>query len=270
MTKERFFSRPTIVAFALVLVLGSAGWISYQQKKQLRNEHTTLALLWFQTSAECRALYYQAFNNARHELDEYLLTHKPAKKPAVIVDIDDTILDDSPHSVMLLKENQIFPYRYDEWIEGAKEEPLPGGLEFLKYASSRGVDVYYISNRLAAQLPATVKNLQAFGFPQAEESHILLMGKESSKELRRQSVAADHEVILLMGDNLNDLSNVFENKSIAGRAEEVDKVKELFGPKYIVLPNPVYGAWESAAYGNGSKLSEQEKDVKRKEVLKSF
>ena len=268
MRRPGSFVRVTMVVVALALVGGSVGWVRYQQ--QLRNEHTTLALVWFQTSAECRALYYQAFNTARRVLDEYLVSHKPSKKPAVIVDIDDTILDDSPHSVMLLKENQAFPYRYDEWIEAAKEEPLPGALGFLKYAASRGVDIFYVSNRVAAQMSATLKNLETFGFPQAEERHVLLMGKESTKEPRRQSVSADHEVILLMGDNLNDLSNVFENKSVAERFSQTDKVQDQFGSRFIVLPNPVYGVWESAVYEYKSKLTDGEKDSLRKSALKSF
>ena len=119
-------------------------------------------------------------------------------------------------------------------------------------------------------LKATVRNLKTAGFPQAEESHVLLMGDDGSKEDRRKSVAANHEIVLLLGDNLNDLSNVFENKSVAGRFAESDKLREEFGSRFIVLPNPVYGAWESAVYDNKSNLSEDEKDAKRKSVLRSY
>ena len=233
-------------------------------------EHTTLALVWFQTSAECRALYYQAFNTARLMLDNDLRLQTYTKKRAIVFDIDDTILDDSPHSAMLLKKDKLFPYLYDEWIEAAKEEALPGALEFAQYASSRGVELFYISNRTTNMLNATVRNLRSAGFPQAEESHVLLMGDDPSKESRRKAVAADHEIVLLLGDNLNDLSNVFERKSIDDRSAETDNAKSQFGSRYIVLPNPVYGAWEPAVYDNKSNLSEDEKDAKRKSVLKSF
>jgi 5'-nucleotidase (lipoprotein e(P4) family) len=233
-------------------------------------DHTTQALLWYQSSAECRALYYQAYNTARLLLDNNLRIHSQKKKRAVIFDIDETILDDSPHSAMLLKQNKLFPYRYDEWIEAAKEPALPGALEFAKYAASRGVSLFYISNRTTKMMDATLRNLRSAGFPQTEESHVLLMGDDPSKESRRKMVAASYEIVLLLGDNLNDLSNAFEVKDIAGRSAEVDKAKSMFGSRYIVLPNPVYGAWESAVYGGKSNLSEDEKDTMRKAALKAF
>jgi len=254
----------------LLLCMGMDGRVAMKERPASVYEHTTLALVWFQTSAECRALYYQAFNTARLILDNDLRSQSNRKKRAIVFDIDDTILDDSPHSVMLLKANKFFPYRYDEWIEAAKEEALPGALEFAQYAASRGVAIFYISNRTTKMLKATVRNLKTAGFPQAEESHVLLMGDDGSKEDRRKSVAANHEIVLLLGDNLNDLSNVFENKSVAGRFAESDKLREEFGSRFIVLPNPVYGAWESAVYDNKSNLSEDEKDAKRKSVLRSY
>lgn len=271
MTKQNLKHRAAV--FFLVILFtctGMDGRVAIKEKPASVYEHTTLALVWFQTSAECRALYYQAFNAARLALDNDLRSNTYSRKRAIVFDIDDTILDDSPHSVMLLKANKLFPYRYDEWIEAAQEEALPGALEFAQYASSRGVEIFYISNRTTKMLNATVRNLKSAGFPQAEESHVLLMGDDSSKESRREAVAAAHEIVLLLGDNLNDLSSVFENRSIAGRFAETDKARARFGSRYIVLPNPVYGAWESAVYDNKSNLSEDEKDAKRKSVLRSF
>jgi 5'-nucleotidase (lipoprotein e(P4) family) len=254
----------------LLLCIGMDGRVGTTERTKSIYEHATLALVWYQTSAECRGLYYQAFNTARLVLDNDLRSHKYAKKRAVVFDIDDTILDDSPHSAMLLKTNKLFPCRYDEWLQAAREEALPGALEFAQYASSRGLELFYISNGPANLLDATLRNLRSAGFPQAEESHVLLMGADPSKESRRNAVAANHEIVLLFGDNLNDLSNAFEGKSIAGRFAETDKAKSKFGSRYIVLPNPVYGAWESAVYDYKSNLSEGEKDWRRKAVLKSF
>lgn len=259
--------------FSLIVMLlctGMDGRVGASERTVSVYEHTTLALDWFQASAECRALYYQAFNTARVVLENDLRSRTYAKKRAIVFDIDDTILDDSPHSAMLLKANKLFPYRYDEWLEAAKEPPLPGALGFAQYASSHGVELFYISNREGKMLKATIRNLKSAGFPQAEERHVLLMGDDPSKESRRKTVADNHEIIMLLGDNLNDLSSIFEKKSIEGRFTETDKARTEFGSKYIVLPNPVYGAWESAIYDNKSNLSEEEKDSKRKSVLKSF
>jgi 5'-nucleotidase (lipoprotein e(P4) family) len=254
----------------LLLCTGMDGRVGTKEQATPIYEHASLAMVWFQTSAECRALYYQAFNTARLELDQHLRTHRHSMTPAIVFDIDDTILDDSPHSVMLLKQNKLFPFMYDEWLEAAMEEALPGALEFARHAHSRGVDLYYVSNRTSEHLMATIRNLEKAGFPQAEESHVLLMGQDPSKEGRRKAIASDHEIVMLLGDNLNDLSDAFEHKSVADRAAETDKSKDRFGSKYIVLPNPVYGAWESAVYHYKSNLTESEKDSLRKSALKSF
>jgi len=270
MTKQNLVSRAAVISLIALLLNIGFGCVETNKHEQSVYEHTTLALVGFQTSAECRALYYQAFNTARMMLDNDLRTKKYAKKRAVVFDIDDTILDDSQHSAMLLKESKLFPYRYDEWIEAAREEALPGALEFARYAASRGVEIFYISNRTTNMLNATVRNLQNAGFPQAREDHVLLMGDDPSKESRRNSVGANHEIVLLLGDNLNDLSNSFEKKSIADRFAETDKARSQFASRYIVLPNPVYGAWESAVYDYRSDLTEKEKDARRKSVLKSF
>jgi predicted secreted acid phosphatase len=69
-----------------------------------------------------------------------------------------------------------------------------------------------------------------------------------------------------MGDNLDDHSNVFERKSIADRFAEVDKAKDLFGKKYILLPNAMYGTWENAIYNYG-RLTEAQKAQKRADAL---
>ena len=269
-TREPTLRLILLSTLILILSLGLDGQVTQNKGTTSVYENATLALVWYQTSAECRALYYQAFNTARLALDKDLRTHSYTKKRAIVFDIDDTILDDSPHSAMLLKKNKLFPYRYDEWIEAAKEPALPGALEFAQYASSRGVDLFYISNRTTKMMNATVRNLKSAGFPQAEESHVLLMSDDPSKESRRKTVFLNHEIVLLLGDNLNDLSNAFEGGTISDRAAQVDSARAQFGSRYIVLPNPVYGAWESAVYQYKSGLTEEQKDSLRKSALKSF
>lgn len=259
-----------VAVIFILLSTGMEGCKAQGRQTDSVYDHVTQALLWFQSSAECRALYYQAFNAARLSLDNHLRSHTTKKKRAVVMDIDDTILDDSPHSAMLLKENRLFPYRYDEWLNAAIEPPLPGAVEFAAYAASKGVALFYISNRQISALDATIRNLRSSGFPQADSSHVLLMGSDESKESRRQNVASDHEIVLLLGDNLNDLASVFEGKSVEGRAAEVDQLKDQFGSKFIVLPNPVYGAWESAVYGYRHNLSEQQKDSIRLAALSAY
>lgn len=256
-----------LLLIAPILMIGCSGPIQTAS----RNEHLVMSVLWFQTSAEMRAQYYQTFNLAKMKVDQDTRAGASIRKRAIVLDIDETVLDNSPQMGKLIKENEVFPYAWTEWVNAARAEALPGAVDFLKYAVSKGYDVFYVSNRSAAtELDGTIRNLVAQGFPQVDESHILLMTGGSSKEARRDSVLQTHEIALLIGDNLNDLAKVFERKSVADRFAEVDRVKDEFGNKFLVLPNPMYGAWESAIYENKSNLTDEQKHALRKAALKGF
>ena len=235
------------------------------------NEYQTGAVLWMQTSGERAALSYQAFSLARMMLDRDLRTRSRMKR-AVIVDIDETIMDNSRFQAWAIKNHQSFSDQtWQPWVNRAEATAIPGAVEFLKYASSRGVRVFYITNRKAVEKEGTATNLRKLGFPNVNDETLLVRTdtKSSSKEPRRQSVSGKYRVVLLMGDNLNDFSEVFENaKTSAGRMTVTEQNKAKFGSRFIVLPNPMYGDWESAIYDYNFKLSEAEKDAKRKAALK--
>ena len=80
-------------------------------------------------------------------------------------------------------------------------------------------------------------------------------------------VAKDYNVVFLMGDNLNDFESVFAKKSIADRFAETDKIKDTWGKKFIVLPNPNYGEWETSVIEGNWGASPAEKDKMRKNNL---
>ncbi len=242
------------------------------------NEYQVSAVLYMQKAAEFRALAYQAFNIARMQLDadfdKKTLKRLPKAERkmtrAVVVDVDETVLDNSPHQAELIKNRMPFTNSiWTAWVNRRQAKAIPGAVEFLKYANSKGVRVFYVSNRNEAEKQGTIDNLKALGFPDVSEETVLVRATESGKEARRQSISAKHRIVLLMGDNLNDLSNVFERKSVDERFAEVDKIRELFGRKYIVLPNAMYGDWESAIYEYG-RLSEVEKTAKRANALESY
>ncbi len=234
-----------------------------------QTEYQIGALNFFQTSAESRALCYQAYNIATVMFD-MALKNKPEKKPAVIVDIDETVLDNSPHQATLITKNEIFPAYWADWTGSAKCQAVPGAVEFLNHVANAGAEVYYISNRKMSEITGTMKNLRSAGFPQVDSSHLMLRTAEAGKEARRQKIAETHTIVLLCGDNLNDFSDQFEKRSIDDRAAHADKIKSEWGKKFIVLPNPTYGDWESAIYNYDYKLSPKEKDKRRKEALRTM
>lgn len=262
-------SRQTLQVILLAALLFSAGAFSAWRVQQSRHEHAVLALVWYQTSGEMKALYHQAYNVARMRLDQELA--QPRGKPlAIVTDIDETILDNSPYNAKQVFTNEAYPTGWREWVELARAEALPGAVEFLRYAESKGVHVFYISNRKLEEREATIKNLRAHGFPSVVEERLLLLEQESSKESRRKKIAEKYKIVLLLGDNLNDFTDVFERKSIAERAAAVEALREEWGRRFIVFPNPYYGDWEAAVYGYNFRRSEAERDSLRKSVLRTY
>jgi 5'-nucleotidase (lipoprotein e(P4) family) len=240
------------------------------------NEYQVGAVLYMQKAAEYRALAYQAFNWARIRLDgdeksKKKLPKKERKMPrAVVVDIDETVLDNSPAQALLIKNREPFSTKgnWYPWGEMRKAKAIPGAVDFLNYAVSRSVKVFFVSNRDEAQKAATMDNLKNVGFQGVTDETVMLRQdpKVSTKTPRREAIAKNYRIVLLMGDNLDDMSDVFELKSTGDRFAEVDKIRQVWGSKYIVLPNAMYGTWENAIY-DYQRLSEAQKAEKRASAL---
>ncbi len=146
-------------------------------------EHSVQSVNWQQLSAEYRALAYQAYNIAKSRLDEILESKKKSDKLAVITDIDETVIDNSPYNARLIKEDK--EYDREGWIKWGKEKKAgaaPGAVEFFNYAADKGVEVFYISNRYDTQKEETMENLDILGLPFIDEEHFLLREKSGGKE----------------------------------------------------------------------------------------
>ena len=238
------------------------------------NEYQVGAVLWTQSSAEYRALALQAFSLARLRLDQDLAQHRSrrraAKPPAIIVDADETVLDNSRFQAeLILRGGAYSADAWQSWCARAEAGAVPGAVDFLSYAFQHGVHVFYITNRRQTEKAGTVANLKRLGFPDVSEESVMIreQGMTASKESRRQNVRARYRVVLLIGDNLNDFNDDFAGKSIADRKAQVDRERVEFGSQFIVVPNPMYGDWESTVYGNASNLSDAEKRERRRAAL---
>lgn len=220
------------------------------------------ATLWLQTSAEYAAMSRQIWRAAERLLPEALadttwsaaLEQEPGAgdlPPAVIVDVDETILDNAPYAARLIEGDESFTEEsWAVWVEEAKAHPVPGALEFVRTARELGVEVFYVTNRLANLEEATRRNLDAMGFPpgDAEDVHLLLEEREgwvSDKTSRRAWVAERYRVLLLAGDDLNDFLPA-RGLSVEARAELTERHEDRWGTHWIVFANPTYGSWVSA------------------------
>lgn len=226
----------------------------------LLSQQSVDATIYQYASAEVHRLYQQGYELARIRLDENL--ERPhVLPPAVIVDIDETVLDNSPSNVTDIVQGRTFsPVEWKKWTAMASAKAVPGAVEFLNYAAGKGCAIFYISNREMDEKAATIKNLQAVGFPMADEAHVMPMGSTSDKTERRAEVAKDHYIALLIGDQLSDFDQSFKDRSSDLGKPHVDEMRDTLGRYFILLPNSIYGPWLNAVAGRSDPLKLESKE----------
>jgi 5'-nucleotidase (lipoprotein e(P4) family) len=215
----------------------------------LLSQQNVDATIYQNASAEVYRLYQQGYELARIRLDANL--QRPhTLPPAVIVDIDETVLDNSPSNVTDIVHGRTYvPAEWKKWTNMASAKALPGAVEFLNYAAGRGCAVYYISNRDTDEKQVTVKNLRSAGFPMADSAHVMLMEGTSDKTERRATVAKDHYIALLVGDQLTDFDQRLKDRSQGLGRRRVDELRDTLERYFIMLPNSMYGTWLDAISG---------------------
>ncbi|MGU9825680.1 MULTISPECIES: HAD family acid phosphatase [unclassified Pseudomonas] len=244
------------------------------------------AVLWTQTSIEHELIYRQLFANATRQLDVALadptwdalpfpprnLTGLP---PAVVVDIDETLLDNVPLNARDIINNQVYSYdRWNTWVDQAKAQALPGAVAFLQAAEQKGIKVYYLTNREHSQVAATVANLRLRGFPVDSDEQVLAASTPTGhcesagygKNCRRQWVASHARVLLMAGDSLGDFVQA-EHNTLADQRKAVAPYVNWLGQRWFLLPNPSYGNWYSAPYGDDEKLPFERKRQLKQQAL---
>jgi 5'-nucleotidase (lipoprotein e(P4) family) len=230
-------------------------------------EYLVASTLFTQQSAEYRALCYQAYSLAEMRLEQ-LKDSLPARA-AVVLDLDETVLDNSPYTAWQIKSGN--PYTKEtwaKWVEMAEAEAVPGVKQFLSFADGLGIELYYVSNRDTSGLNATMQNMEKLGLPQVEKNHFFLKTTTSNKNPRRDSIAEmGANVVLYIGDNLGDFKHLFDDQPNQNRKKAIDQLKNEVGTRFIILPNTLYGEWEGAVYNFDWSLSDQQRDSARKANL---
>ena len=243
------------------------------------------AVLWMQRSVEYKASAPTAFALARIRLDQALAdpnwTGAPKEQagayqslpPAVILDIDETIFDNSGYQAwMVLKGTTFDPKTWNAYVNTMTSLPIPGALEFAQYADSKGVKVFYITNRVAEEEPATRKNLEKLAA--GGNADTMLMTRKqpewgSAKGTRRAHVARSYRVLLNVGDNFGDFVDEFRGNE-AERLKVLEQHKDRWGREWIMIANPSYGSFESAPFGHDFKLSDGERRKLKRGVLDAW
>ena len=248
-----------------------------QQQEQCRLADATInATLWMQTSAEYKAITREVYGIAARTLDEAIANKTwtaateqsaldPSMPPAVILDLDETVLDTSGHQTQLIRGG--LPYSEEHWHNWAMHDAsnvIEPARDFLLEAQKRGVAIFYITNRLQSEAEPLRASLARLGLPLTNDS-LLVRGareewKTSDKTPRRAFVASHYRVIMLFGDDLNDFAPA-AGKSFADRDAIVRAHAADWGRKWFALPNPVYGSWERAVLGDAKGCDQLKKKI---------
>ena len=243
-----------------------------------------LAVLYAQSSAEYEANNLQTYAGAKLALEKALANKNwtaaieqkedfSEKPPAVILDIDETVLNNIPFQARSIIKGESYPNGWVEWMLEEASTSVAGVYEFLKYADSKGIKIFYVTNRIAIAEEATRNNLKKLGLPFDSDRDVLLMKNEngwtSDKVSRRELIAQDYRILLLIGDQLGDFISLEEaTAGMDSRKEIASKYQEMWGKKWFMITNPIYGRWEASIYNNEYPDTESELMQMRLKALK--
>ena len=251
------------------------------EKDKLFQEQSILSVLYVQTSTEFAANNIQTFNNASKALDMALkdktwtaaLEQKDnfiSKDPAIIVDVDETVLDNSSFQSRTILSGLSYPNGWAKWVNESKATAVEGVYEFLHYANESEVKIFYVTNRLESFREPTIRNLKSLGLPFDDNLNSLIMREDEDvrdKTKRRKNIAENYRILLLLGDQLTDFISTKEAYVFhSDRKKLANKYSDMWGSKWFMITNPTYGRWELSIYDEMPK-SEEEAIQKRKETL---
>jgi len=265
-----------------MMAMGNAAWAEEPVPDDL-----LLATLWNQRSVEYKGNALTVYALARIRLDEALAdkswTAAPIEQkgdfanlpPAIILDVDETVLDNSPYEVWMMKANQTFSTKtWNQFCAAQISKAIPGAVEFTKYADSKGVKVFYISNRGVETKKDTRENMEKLGFPMGGNVDTFMMQNEkpdwgSQKGTRRTVIAKDYRILLNFGDNLGDFDDRYRS-SEAERLKVFEEDKAHWGRDWLVIANPTYGSFDTAPFGHDLKKAREEQRKAKWDVLESW
>jgi acid phosphatase len=257
------------------------------QQEHARLRHPNLdATLWGQTAVEYDGVTRGAYRLATVMMERALADSSwtaalgqaeqpPAqyrdKSPAVVLDVDETVLDNSAYQARLIQNDETYDSEsWNAWCREAQADAVPGALQFTQRADSMGVQVIYLTNRDSGVEDATRDNLRQLDFPVEDAPDAVLTQGErpgwEPKAPRRAWVAERYRVLLLVGDNLGDFTEPADT-TLAARQRMADRHDRFWGTRWIALSNPQYGSWMGALFNYNYGLSPTEQLRRKHERL---
>ncbi len=230
-------------------------------------------IVWVRDAAEFDAITMQVYRAASDNLPGLLAdkswTAMPGQKSygelpaAIIFDVDETLV-----SNVGFQENLEPPFansKLDDWNANNIATAVPGAVEFVKLAREHGIELFFLTNRPCKSKPGisdpcpqeaiTVQDLIEAGIP-ADSDHVMMANEmphwDREKVIRRDLIAQDYRIIMLIGDDLSDFipcvrkkvhKPCTESATAASRQSKTDLFHRYWGAGWYVLPNPMHGSW---------------------------
>ncbi|MEZ6096272.1 MAG: HAD family acid phosphatase [Pirellulaceae bacterium] len=229
------------------------------------------AIAWVQNAAEYQVLTRQTYRMALTQLNAGLMDRQwtadevqlmngnyQDKSPAIILDLDETVLDNSAYNARNVIDCKPYDLEtWNAWCHEQKAVAIPGAIEFIEAARRMGVEVFFVTNRRDEVKESTIGNLKKLGVD-ASDSNVLTRnddeGRGGDKVSRRSTIAEQHRIVLLIGDNLSDICSEVEISDNDLRNETANRKADYLGSRWILLPNPVYGSWERSMHPGADGL----------------
>ncbi len=210
------------------------------------------AVVYQHSAAENHYMFRQCFRLAEIRLTANL-TERKQRPVAVVVDVDETVLDNSRYQLERIAEGETFtPDSWNAWVERREAPALPGALDFLTFAKEQGCTIFYVTNRAANEELATIDNLNALGFPDADTAHVFTRQSTSDKTKRRYQVRRTHDVLLYVGDQLTDFKQLYKDRTDNYGKNTVEANLEELEQYFVLTPNTMYGTWKDVVTGKGT------------------
>lgn len=230
-----------IMYLIFIVLYGCSLSVETDVDKKLESANTETKLpndiRWITNSSEYKILCEQTYKNAWDNLSDVL--KNATSQSAIIMDLDETILDNSDYQVGLTEKNESYkPESWFVWVNQEEAKLVPGAKAFIDSVRTTKTRLIFLSNRMAKNELPTINNMKQLSIYEEEDIFLLRIDKPDKKHIRRAEVIdgtgrikdiGPLTVLAYFGDARHDFPDPDDYYS--------------FGKNMFMFPNPMYGKW---------------------------
>lgn len=230
-----------IIYLIFIVLYGCSLSVETDVDKKLESANTETKLpndiRWITNSSEYKILCEQTYKNAWDNLSEVLKNSN--SQSAIIMDLDETILDNSDYQVGLTEKNESYkPESWFVWVNQEEAKLVPGAKAFIDSVRTTKTRLIFLSNRMAKNELPTINNMKQLSIYEEDDIFLLRINKPDKKHIRRAEVIdgtgrikdiGPLTVLAYFGDARHDFPDPDDYYS--------------FGKNMFMFPNPMYGKW---------------------------